>query len=139
MGKYDFPTTGIRTRFPLPKEPELEKIKFSFNFYDPRHDTSIKVTFKNQYPKEFVSKLKEYENWTVREFTQCRGKPHRIHSIDWKDPKVKYGGFGLASEYDENAWQFSIKGNTYGRVHGFFVGNVFHIVWLDPQHKVYPR
>ncbi|MBC8481357.1 MAG: hypothetical protein H8D47_01665 [Planctomycetes bacterium] len=86
-----------------------------------------------------MSKLKEFEDWTLKKFIHCKDNSHRIHPIDWKEEKVKYAGFGLESEYDENAWQFSITGNKYGRVHGFFIDNVFHIVWLDPQHKVYPR
>ena len=26
----------------------------------------------------------------------------------------------------------------HGRVHGFVIGTVFHVVWLDPQHRLYP-
>ena len=139
MGKYDFHLTGLGTSIPQPEKPDLGRIRFSFAFYDSRHETSKRVTFHNKYPKEFSSKLKELEDWTLEKFIQSRDDNHRIHPIDWKDTRVKYNGFGLESEYDENAWQFSIAGNKYGRVHGFFIENVFHIVWLDPQHKVYPK
>jgi hypothetical protein len=32
-----------------------------------------------------------------------------------------------------------VSANEYGRVHGFFIGNVFYIVWLDPDHKLYSK
>ncbi|ELU7233491.1 hypothetical protein SCL96_003408 [Escherichia coli] len=35
-------------------------------------------------------------------------------------------------------YQFAVSRNEHGRVHGFFIGNVFHVVWLDPHHRLYP-
>lgn len=29
-------------------------------------------------------------------------------------------------------------GKSYGRLHGFIWNNIFHIVWLDPAHNLYP-
>ena len=37
------------------------------------------------------------------------------------------------------AWQFQLSANEHGRVHGFFIGNIFYIIWLDQDHKLYPR
>ncbi|QXE21583.1 hypothetical protein B6N60_00260 [Richelia sinica FACHB-800] len=34
-------------------------------------------------------------------------------------------------------YQFQLSSNEYGRVHGFFIENVFYIVWLDPDHLLY--
>jgi hypothetical protein len=34
--------------------------------------------------------------------------------------------------------QFMISKNEHGRVHGFARDNVFHVVWFDPEHKLYP-
>jgi hypothetical protein len=31
-----------------------------------------------------------------------------------------------------------LTANEYGRVHGFFLDEVFYVVWLDPDHKLYP-
>ena len=140
MNSYKFPPTkDIGTRIPPPKKVKLGKIQFSFTFYDPNHTTSKKVTFDNKYPKKFVNRLRELEDWTVEKFAHFRENNYHIHSIKWKDTRGEFNGFGLSSEYDENAWQFSISGsNKYGRVQGFFIENVFHVVWLDPKHIVYP-
>ena len=139
MSNYKFPVKQASTSIPSPQEPDLGKIKFSFKFYDPKHETSHNATFRNPYPKEFLIKLKELETWTVEKFIDCREHTYRIHPIDWNDSNVSYRGFKLSKEYDENAWQFSIKGNKHGRVHGFLIENIFYVVWLDPNHKVYPK
>lgn len=28
---------------------------------------------------------------------------------------------------------------SYGRIHGFIWNNVFHVVWIDPAHNLYPQ
>ena len=33
-------------------------------------------------------------------------------------------------------YQFQSSKET-GRVHGFFIDLVFHVVWLDPYHRLY--
>ena len=61
----------------------------------------------------------------------------RCHHHEWiktTEPK----GFGLKGQLaDCQGWQFQITSNEHGRVHGFFIGEVFFVVWLDPQHKLY--
>jgi hypothetical protein len=33
--------------------------------------------------------------------------------------------------------QFSLSSNKHGRVHGFFIDEVFYVVWLDADHLLY--
>ena len=63
----------------------------------------------------------------------------RCHTINFKKNSVKENGFGIPGneELDEDAWQFSLSSNEHGRVHGYFVGNIYFIVWLDPEHNLY--
>ncbi|WP_204105855.1 MULTISPECIES: hypothetical protein [Spirulina sp. CCY15215] len=28
---------------------------------------------------------------------------------------------------------------SYGRIHGFIWNNIFHVVWVDPAHNLYPK
>ncbi|MDD1966378.1 hypothetical protein ACIPO9_04375 [Pseudomonas sp. NPDC090203] len=35
-------------------------------------------------------------------------------------------------------FQFAVSANLHGRIHGFFVDHVFFVVWLDPDHCLYP-
>ena len=70
---------------------------------------------------------------------------------------IIYGRFWVITEEDgfpgidpaledlwtDDAWQFAlpgIRGEPSGgwRVHGFLSENVFHIVWLDPCHRLDP-
>ena len=66
-------------------------------------------------------------------------KTLRFHPVRFHENRVSEDGFGLGEDADEDAWEFSLTANKHGRVFGFFVENVFYIVWLDPDHKLYPR
>lgn len=45
--------------------------------------------------------------------------------------------FSQAKEIMANAFEISLSKN-YGRIHGFIWNNIFHIVWFDPAHNLYP-
>ena len=38
----------------------------------------------------------------------------------------------------EDAWEFEITRNEHGRVHGLLLDETFYIVWIDPDHNLYP-
>jgi len=67
---------------------------------------------------------------------------HRLYFKDTAEPN----GFAEIDPSDEElwtetAWQFALpgeRGQPSGgwRVHGFIVDDMFHIVWLDPMHKL---
>ncbi|WP_018664660.1 hypothetical protein [Heyndrickxia acidiproducens] len=63
----------------------------------------------------------------------------RFHDIDWNDTCEDCFGIPNEEELVDKPWQFAISANEYGRVHGFFIGNVFYIVWFDPEHKLYNK
>jgi hypothetical protein len=35
------------------------------------------------------------------------------------------------------AYQFQVSSNEHGRIHGLVIGNIFFIIWLDPDHRLY--
>lgn len=65
----------------------------------------------------------------------------KLHPIKWKDSGCSKESFGLPNavgpDADDEAFQISL-GLTRGRIHGYFVSDIFHIVWLDPRHNLYP-
>jgi len=75
------------------------------------------------------------------DFRTAGGKPLRSHAIDWSKTTRPAGfthlNLTLREQIADDAWQFSISSNQYGRVHGFIVQSVFYVVWLDPEHKLY--
>jgi hypothetical protein len=42
----------------------------------------------------------------------------------------------LPERFDETMFRFRLSGEQ--RLWGFRKGNVFHVVWWDPEHNVYP-
>ncbi len=42
----------------------------------------------------------------------------------------------LPEKFDETMFRFRLSGEQ--RLWGFRKGNVFHVVWWDPEHRVYP-
>ena len=76
---------------------------------------------------------------TVMEVLANRSSSLRIHPIEWEQTSEKQGFANLNEQLQSlTPYQFHISSNEYGRVHGFFLGNVFFVVWLDPKHKLYP-
>ena len=69
---------------------------------------------------------------------------HR-HVLYFKDTTEPDGFVGIDPSdeqlWTEAAWQFALPGVrgelSHGwRVHGFISDDMFHIVWLDPLHKL---
>jgi hypothetical protein len=115
-----------------------ELLRFSFRYFQ-NHDELCPKTYSDNYTQKLAERLKELSNWTVRRFITRMEGPVKNHKINWGDT-ARLEGFGdaLPSELRESeAWQFSITRNEHGRVHGFFIGNTFYIVWLDCNHMLY--
>ncbi|HKP74096.1 MAG TPA: hypothetical protein VJT67_01075 [Longimicrobiaceae bacterium] len=61
----------------------------------------------------------------------------RAHPIDFSATSEPRGFDHLNPEFRAfSPYQFQLSQGT-GRVHGFFIDVVFHIVWLDPHHRLY--
>jgi hypothetical protein len=67
-----------------------------------------------------------------------RSQSLRYHPIKWRET-TEPNGFGIPNEKElvTVPYQFSLSTNEHGRVHGFFIEDMFYIVWLDPNHNLY--
>jgi hypothetical protein len=85
-----------------------------------------------------LDRLKSLSDLSVRELLTNRSSALRCHPIDWDG--TSEAGFRLPNEEQlvDTPYQFSLSANEHGRVHGFFIDEVFYIVWLDPDHLLYP-
>lgn len=114
-------------------------INFSFQYIDAGHE---KFSFNAQNAAYFckvLDRLKALSTMTEREFTADRGGSLKSHPIDWRHTSEPDGFQNLNEQFQSyTPYQFAVSRNEHGRVHGFFIGNVFHIVWLDPDHQLYP-
>jgi hypothetical protein len=112
-------------------------ISFSFKYYDASHDKFNCDDNNGVYWQALANRLKDLSGLTATELRQGGNKTLRFHSIVWAD--VSESSFGIKGEEQlvDIPYQFSISANEHGRVHGFFVDEVFYIVWLDPNHLLY--
>jgi hypothetical protein len=113
-------------------------VSFSFKYYQDDHS---KFSAKNRtsiYWINLLERLKALSGLSAQELLVNRSSALRFHPIRWSD--TSEDGFGLANEEQlvDTPYQFSLSSNEHGRVHGFFIDEVFYIVWLDPEHLLYP-
>lgn len=115
-----------------------QNISFSFEYYDDKHDKFNSEDRDPIYFLKLLERLKSLSSQLPQELIINPNGSLRCHVIDWD--KTSEDSFGLLQkEYlAKNRYQFSISQSEHGRVHGFFINNVFYIVWLDPNHLLYP-
>lgn len=96
---------------------------------------------------DFNNRLKEYSQYDnfkkhISDNHGYRNK-HHIHPIDWNDNRIREISFtslkaDLMEQIKGDCWQLGINNQGF-RIHGFFIENVFYVVWLDPLHNLYNR
>jgi hypothetical protein len=141
-GKSRANPRGIKPNKAQSNSDVLEGLsRFSFKFYDPNHAVFHCKDRQPEYFHSLLVRMKTLSLMRASELTHAKPtSATRFHRIDWDRDNVSVKSFGIKGrdEYDEEAWQFSISANEHGRVHGFLIANVFYVVWLDPEHKLYP-
>lgn len=113
-----------------------EYVIFSFENLDKNEYFNLDGTCVN-WSSDLFDMLKQVSKIEVKriyngEFSG-EGSPLRIHT---------HGGAKLPCDLPidkelEEVYQLRISARK-GGVHGFFIDNVFYVVWLDPQHNMYP-
>lgn len=100
--------------------------KFSVENQDDRYVTTL------------LERLRDMCRMYMQECLSSRSSSLRFHPIDWTGTSEP-AGFDSLPEHlrDSTPYQFSVSRNN-GRVHGFVIGHIFHVVWLDPDHALYP-
>lgn len=119
--------------------PETQLLSFSFRYMDRRHQKFDYSGRDAAYFCKVLERLSTLSALTTRELHAERSSALRAHPIAWSDTTEPEGFSHLHEQLREcRPYQFSISSNAHGRVHGFFLDSVFHIVWLDPGHNLYP-
>jgi hypothetical protein len=122
----------------IPPKPSLS-ISFSFKYFQGDHNKFSGNSQAISYWLTLLDRLKALSSLTAQELLVNRSSSLRCHPIRWAD--TGENGFGIPNEEQlvDTPYQFSLSSNEYGRVHGFFIDEIFYIVWLDPDHQLYPR
>lgn len=120
---------------PTPIAPK--GVSFSFKYLETNHEKFHYSDREITYWITLLDRLKCISGLTAIELKTNSSKALRCHAIDWNDTSEP--GFGIANEEQvvDTPYQFSLSSNEHGRVHGFFIGEVFYVVWLDPNHCLY--
>ena len=121
-----------------PKLKPTQGISFSFKYYQDNHNKFSCKKKEGSYWLTLLDRLKALSSLTAQEFLVDRSSTLRCHPIKWEE--TSESGFGLLHEEQlvDIPYQISISSNKHGRVHGFLINETFYIVWLDPDHLLYP-
>lgn len=138
MGKrFKIKPHKVKPKSELIKETEIDtKQTVSFNFKQIYIKEWGKFNYNScqiNYFKKLLERLKHISEYTKSD-SVCFFNPFKFKKIDFKRKDVTEETFGFETENDENAWEFKITANKHGRIHGYFIGNVFYVVWFDPKH-----
>lgn len=96
----------------------------------------------------FFEGLKKVSGFTYDEMS--RNKILRFHRIDFDDKKVKLkpkdllyvlapSGRGMSEDELPTLYQFDLQYSIEARAVGFLFKGIFHVVWYDREHVIYPK
>lgn len=132
--------TPVREAGKIPKTEIPDKeLRFSFKYFDPSDAEMCPAVFQNGYTQTLMERLKALSGWKAKEFVTKPCKSMRNHKHDWSKTSRPKGFAHLPSFLqDYPGWQFQLTANEHGRVHGLLIDEVFYLVWLDKDHRLYP-
>lgn len=126
----------------VPPKNEEGAMIFSFKHLQLEHPKGkfcVKAKDGN-YIFKILTRLKDVSNQKASDLRQSGNKSLRAHTIDWAGTSEKDGFSHLNEQLQSiTPYQFQFSANEYGRIHGFFIDNVFYAVWMDPKHELYPK
>ncbi|MBN2980096.1 hypothetical protein [Cohnella algarum] len=115
-----------------------ENVIFSWQFFDREHKYFNCGNADQGWLLNCLETMKKVSGMKVVEFKVHRHKPLRVHPHNWDHVSAKFPlNDELFKQIENDAYQFALS-TARGRVHGFLIDNVFYIVWLDPDHNLYP-
>lgn len=114
-------------------------VSFSFQFLREKDDKFKYSGKDSSYFLKLVNRLKDICTLSRMNLITSRSKSLRCHPLDWNEKKITEECFSIPKEeeFTQDRHQIQISSNAYGRVHGFFILDVFYVVWLDPEHELY--
>lgn len=120
-----------------PTKLKPQGISFSFKYYQDDHNKFSCSEKASVYWLTLIERLKALSGLSNRELLTNRSSSLRCHPIKWEDTSENEFGLPNEEQLVDIPYQFSLSANEYGRVHGFFIDEVFYVVWLDPDHLLY--
>ena len=121
--------------------PDADTLRFSFKHLDLTRNAKFSLArCRDGYLKTLLERLRDVSRLIVKEFRTNRSSALRSHPIDFSETTEPRGFRTLNEQFrSEQAWQFQLTANEHGRVHGVLLLDTFYVVWVDPDHELYPR
>lgn len=137
------PTRSKQSRIPgsipFPPPTRVASISFSFQHLDFANPKFHHTKCRDGYLPTLVERLRDLSGWTPQEFRDSRSHSIKSNKLRWNDTTEPNGFFpGNEQLRGYPAYEFSLSVNEHGRIHGFFIDSIFFVVWLDPDHLLYP-
>ena len=93
---------------------------------------------KPNYTEKLLERLRDVSSLSVSEFRTARNRVLRAHLHVWEGTTEPNGYAHLSEQLRQcEPWQFALSVNEHGRIHGILIDEVFYVVWLDHDHKMY--
>jgi hypothetical protein len=86
---------------------------------------------------ELVGRLRSFESNTILELFNHKDEPGKRYDLPALPNKVavaRLDAIGLGDQ--DHIWR--LRTTNTGRLYGFLVHNVFHPVFWDPEHEIWP-
>lgn len=120
----------------IKQDTEKKKVLFSFESLERNEYFNLDGTCV-RWSSDLFDAMQEASKITMKDIHAGKysGKtsPFRIHRHeDAKPPCSISDNIQL-----DDLWQIRIS-LSKGGIHGLFVDNIFYVIWLDPQHNLYP-
>ena len=128
-------------RIPEPVVPEgiRQFVRFSFKHIDLQSTEFGPAHCCQEYLRCLVERLRHYSQWPLEEFLDQNNQDNR-HMIDFRVTRFAEGfpNVNLDQLQYHEAWQFGLRRDRRWRVHGIVLGDTFFVIWLDPNHLLFP-
>jgi hypothetical protein len=112
---------------------------FCFHFADRQSKNAWRFGPDKADAKRILAKLTEFARMPWEDIVAVDGgSKHHFHPIATIEPKARNDLARIKVDrlVNEELFRFSIT--SKGRLWGWKQDNTFHVVWWDPEHKVYP-
>lgn len=128
---------------PIHKSKELpdDLVRFSFRHLqlDNPKFSLPGVERLETYLPQLLDRLKAISGMRISEFRTNKSHSLKAHTHDWCRTSEPHGYCHLSSQLQScEPWQFCLSANEHGRIHGLLIDSVFYVVWVDPDHALYP-
>ncbi len=115
------------------KQRASDGIVFSFEILETNEYFNLDATCPN-WSAELFEMLKVVSTAKKSELLSGKFRNYRVHNHETATPPSKLpNGIDIKEFY-----QLRIS-KSKGGIHGVFYENTFYVVWLDPQHNMYPN